>query len=77
MQAMPLLHAPHVHTHELTVGYMIPTLSRGEFFAAERHRALTLGQLSTHNNNRCISGDIKGLIKVGQRQYWCCCQLLL
>ena len=77
MQVMPPLHAPQVHTHLLTVGYTIPTLSGGEFLAVKCHRASPLGQLSTHSNNTRISGHTEGLYKVRQCQCWCCCQLLL
>ena len=71
MQVMLLLHTTKVHTHEFTIGYMITTLSGGELLAVERHRASTLRQLSTHSNNRSISGDIEWLSEVRQRQYWC------
>ena len=58
MQVMPPLHTPKVHTHEFSVGYMVSTLSGGEFLAVERLRMSMLQQLSTHSNNRSISGLI-------------------
>ena len=61
MQVMPPLHATKVYTHEFTISYMVTTLSGGEFLAVERHRTSTLRQLSTHSNNRSISGDIERL----------------
>ena len=42
MQVVTPLHTPQVHTHKFTVCHMIPTLSGGELFAVERHRASTL-----------------------------------
>ena len=77
MQVMPPLHTTKVHTHELTIGYMVTTLSGGELLAVERHRTSMLRQLSAHSNNRSISGDIERLSEVRQCQYWCCSQLLL
>ena len=77
MQVVMLLHTPQVLTHQFTVCYMIPTFSGGEIFAVERHRTSTLQKLSTYNNNRCISGYIKRIAKVRQRQYWHCGQLQL
>ena len=77
MQVMPPLHATKVHTHEFSVSYMVSTLSGGELLAVEHHRMSTLQQLSTHSNNRSISGHIEWLTEVRQRQYWCCSQLLL
>ena len=76
MQVMPPLHTTKVHTHEFSVGYMVSTCSGGEILAVECHRTSTLQQLSTHSNNRCISGHIKWLTEVRQRKYWCCGQLL-
>ena len=72
MQVMPPLHTTMLYTHELAIGYMVTTLSGGELLAVERHRTSTLRQLSTHSNNRGISGYIKWLSEVRQRQYWCC-----
>ena len=72
MQIMPPLHTTKVHTHEFAIGFMVTTLSRGELLAVECHRMSTLRQLSTHCSNRGISGDIKRLSEVRQRQYWCC-----
>ena len=71
MQVMPPLHATKVYTHEFTIGYMVTTLSGGELLTVERHRTSTLRQLSTHSNNRSISGDIERLSEVRQRQNWC------
>ena len=71
MQVMPPLHATKVHTHEFAIGHMVSTLSGGELLAVERHGTSTLRQLSTHSNNRDISGDIEWLSEVRQRQYWC------
>ena len=71
MQVVPPLHATKVHTHEFAVGHMVTTLSGGELLAVERHRMSTLRQLSTHGNNRSISGDIEWLSEVRQCQYWC------
>ena len=76
MQVMPPLHTTKVHTHEFTIGYMLTTLRGGELLTVERHRTSTLRQLSTHSDNRSISGDIERLYEVRQRQYWCCSQLL-
>ena len=72
MQVVPPLHTTKVHTHEFSVGYMISTLSGGELLTVECHRTSMLRQLSTHSNNRSISGDIERLSEVRQRQYWCC-----
>ena len=72
MQVVPPLHTTKVHTHEFSVGYMVVTLSGGELLAVERHRPSTLQQLSTHSNNRSISGYIERLSEVRQCQYWCC-----
>ena len=58
MQVMPPLHATKVNTHEFPVGYMVTTLSGGELLAVEHHRTSILRQLSTHSNNRSISGHI-------------------
>ena len=74
---MTPLHTPQVHTHKFMVCYMIPTLSGGELLTVERHRTSTLCKLSTHSDNRCISGYIKRLAKVWQRQDWRCSQLQL
>ena len=71
MQVMPPLHTTKVYTHEFAIGYMVTTFSGGELLAVERHRTSTLRQLSTHSNNRSISGDIERLSEVRQRQYWC------
>ena len=71
MQVMPSLHTSKVHTHEFAIGYMVTTLSGGELLAVERHRTSTLRQLSTHSNNRSISGNIIWLTEVKQWQYWC------
>ena len=71
MQVMSPLHTTKVYTYEFTIGYMVTTLSGGERLAVERHRTSTLRQLSTHSNNRSISGDIERLSEVRQRQYWC------
>ena len=68
MQVVPPLHTTKVHTHELAIGYMVTTLSGGELLAVERHRTSTLRQLSTHSNNRSISGHIERLTEVGQCQ---------
>ena len=76
MQVMPPLHTSKVHTHEFSVGYMASTLSGSELLAVECHRTSTLQYFSIHSNNRYISGHIKWLTEVGQRQYWCCSQLL-
>ena len=77
MQVVTPLHTPQVHTHQITVCYMVPTFSGGEFFAVECHRTSTLHKLSTHSNNRCISGYIKWFAKVRQCQNWCFSQLQL
>ena len=77
MQVVPPLHTTKVHTHEFSVYYMVSTLSGGELLAVECHWTSTLRYLSTHSNNRSISGHIKWLTEVRQRQYWCCSQLLL
>ena len=77
MQVIPPLHITKVHTHEFAISYMVTNLSGGELLAVERHKMSTLRQLSTHSNNRSISGHIKRLREVRQRQYWCCSQLLL
>ena len=69
VQVMPA--TTKVHTHEFVIGYMVTTLSGDELLAVERHRTSTLRQLSTHSNNRSISGDIEWLSEVRQRQYWC------
>ena len=71
MHVMPPLHTTKVHTHEFTIGYMVTPLGGGEILAVVRHRTSTLRQISTHSNNRSISGDIKRLSEVRQRQYWC------
>ena len=72
VQVMPPLYTTKVHTHEFVIGYMVTTLSGGELLAVECHRTSTLRQLSTQSNNRSISGNIKWLSEVRQRQYWCC-----
>ena len=72
MQVMPPLHTTKVYTHEFTIGYMVTTLSEGELLAVKCHRTSTLRQISTHSNNRSISGHIERLSEVRQRQYWCC-----
>ena len=77
MQVMPSLHTTKVPTHEFFVGYMVATLSGGELLTVEGHSTSILQQLSTHSNNRSISGHIEWLTEVRQRQYWCCRQLLL
>ena len=77
MQVVTPLHAPQVHTHQFTVSYIVSTLSGGELLAVEYHRTPMICQFTTHSNNRCISGHIKGLLEVRQRQYRCCCQLQL
>ena len=77
MQVVMPLHTPQVHTHKFTVGYMVSTFSGGELFAVEHHRMSTLCKLSTHRDNICISGYIKWLAEVGQRQNWRCSQLQL
>ena len=59
MQVMSPLLTTKVYTHEFMIGYMVMTLSGGELLAVERHRTSTLRQLSTHSNNRSISGDIE------------------
>ena len=64
MQVMPPLHTTKVHTHEFAISYMVTTLSGGEFLAVECHRTSTLRQLSTHSDNRSISGDIERLSEV-------------
>ena len=74
VQVVTPLHTPQVHTHQFTVGYMVSTFSGGELFAVEHHRISTLRKLSTHSDYRCISGYVKMLAKVRQRQYMCCCQ---
>ena len=61
VQVVPPLHTTKVYTHEFAIGYMVATLSGGELLAVERHRTSTLRQLSTHSNNRSISGDIERL----------------
>ena len=71
MQVMPPLHTTKVYTHEFAVGYMVATLSGGELLAVECHRMSMLQQLSTHSNNRSISGHIEWLSEVRQCQYWC------
>ena len=71
MQVMPPIHTTKVHPHEFTIGYMVTTLSRGELLAVERHRTSMLRQLSTHSNNRSISGDVERLSEVRRRQNWC------
>ena len=71
MQIVPPLHTTKVYTHEFAVGHMVTTLSGGELLAVERHRTSTLRQLSTHSDNRSISGDIEWLSEVRQRQNWC------
>ena len=71
MQVMPPLHTTKVYTHEFAIGYMVTILSGVELLAVEHHRTSTLRQLSTHSNNRGISGDIEWLSEVRQRQYWC------
>ena len=75
MQVVTPLHTPQIHTHQFTVCYMVPTFSGGELFTVERHRTSTLCKLSTHSDNRCISGNIKRLAEVRQRQDWRCSQL--
>ena len=75
MQVVTPLHTPQIHTHQFTVCYMVSTFSGGELFTVERHRTSTLCKLSTHSDNRCISGDIKRLAEVRQRQDWRCSQL--
>ena len=69
VQVMPPLHTTKVHTHEFAISYMVMTLSGGELLAVERHRTSTLRQLSTHSNNRSISGYIEWLSEVRQCQY--------
>ena len=64
MQVVPPLHTTKVYTHEFAISYMVTTLSGGELLAVERHRTSTLRQLSTHSNNRGISGDIERLREV-------------
>ena len=64
MQVLPPLHTTKVHIHEFTIGYMVTTLSGGELLTVERHRTSMLRQLSTHSNNRSISGDIERLSEV-------------
>ena len=64
MQVMPPLHTIKVHTHEFVVCYMVTTLSRGELLAVEHHRTSMLRQLSTHSNNRSISGYMEWLSEV-------------
>ena len=66
MQVVPPLHTTKVHTHEFSVSYMVSTLSGGELLAVECHRMSLLQQLSTHSNNRSISGHIEWLTEVGQ-----------
>ena len=41
-QVMPPLHTPKIYTHELSVNYMIPSLSGGEAFTVEHHRTTML-----------------------------------
>ena len=72
MQVMPPVHTTKVHTHEFTIGYMVMTLSGGELLAVECYSMSTLRQLSTHSNNRSISGNIERLSEVRQRQYRYC-----
>ena len=64
MQVMPPLHTTKVHTHEFPVGYMVTALSGCELLAIEHHRTSMLQQLSTHSNNRSISGHIEWLSEV-------------
>ena len=71
VQVMPPLHTTKVYTHEFAISYMVTTLSGGELLAVECHRTSTLRQLSTHSNNRGISGDTEWLSEVRQCQYWC------
>ena len=75
MQVVMPLHTPQMHTHQFMVCYVVPTFSRGELVTVERHRMSTLCKLSTHSDNRCISGSIKRLAEVRQRQDWRCSQL--
>ena len=77
MQVMAPFHTIKVYTHEFMIGYKVTTLSGGELLAVECHRTSMLRQLSTHSNNRSISGDIERLSEVRQHQYWCCSYLLL
>ena len=77
MQVVTPIYAPQVHTHQFTVSHMVSTFSGGELFAVECHRTSPLRKISTHSNNRCISGYVERLAKVRQCQYWHCGQLQL
>ena len=66
MQVVPPLHTCQIHSHQLPVSYMIMAFSGGELLTVERHWASSLGKLSTHSNNRGISGQVKQLFEVRQ-----------
>ena len=66
MQAVPPLHTCQIHSHRLPVGYMIMAFSGGELLTVECHWASSLRKLSTHSNNRGITGQVERLFKVWQ-----------
>ena len=66
MQVVPPVHTRQTHSHQLPVGYMITAFSGGELLAVECHWTSSLRKLSTHSNNRSITGQVKWLFKVWQ-----------
>ena len=71
MQIVAPFHTGLENGQELTVGYMVSSLSGSQLLAEERHRALLLQQLSTQTHYRCITMHLEWLAEVRQLQHRC------